>query len=55
MIMNLVIFAIIALILYLIFSGSDWDDYHTKRYDDKVIEAVGGRFMLVDKDSKRWS
>lgn len=44
-----IIFIIMGLIMYLVFGGSDWDDHHTKRYDDKVIEYVARRPMLVDK------
>ncbi len=48
MITKLIVLVIIALIVYLIFSGNDLDDNRTKRYDDKVVEFVNGSFMLVD-------
>lgn len=47
MILNSVIFGLICVLLYAIFSRKD--SIEITRVDDRVIECIGGRFMLVDK------
>lgn len=49
MIENLIIFGLIAFVLYFAFMRDDWDVYHIKKYDDRVIEFINGHFTLVDK------
>lgn len=49
---NLIIFGLVASVLYLIFTAKNKETYSVSRYDDEVIEIIGGKFTLVDKGAK---
>lgn len=55
MIENLIIFGLIIAVLYLVFYSvfSNNETMEISRYDDKVIEVVGRRFVLVDARGRK--